>query len=88
MSWLAGAPRGSYAGHVSVIGDLEPEDAYDASDPLDVRLEVIARVWRARIGDDDEARRHRRFLEVRRLLDNIVDELLDDGDDIDRVTVL
>lgn len=51
------------------IGDFEPEDEYDASDPLDVRLAVIAKIA-ARADEAD-----RRRLLVVRLLRAIVDEL-------------
>ena len=40
---------------MTVIGDNDPEDAYDATDPLPVRLEVLARVAGAL--DDDPDRR-------------------------------
>jgi hypothetical protein len=60
---------------VGVIGDADPEDAYDASDPLRVRLIVLARVA-ARLDDDpDPDRRARRWTELGRLLANIAAEL-------------
>lgn len=52
-----------------MIGDVEPEDEYDADDPLDVRLTVIAKIA-ARTDDID-----RRRLLVVRLLRAVVDEL-------------
>ena len=56
-----------------MIGDDDPEDAYDASDPLAVRLTVLARV--AATLDDDPARRAHRRDDLRRLLVAIADEL-------------
>jgi len=53
-------------------GDDDPADAYDASDPLHVRLIVLARVA-ARLDDDpDPDRRARRRTDLARLLSNIV----------------
>lgn len=58
-----------------MIGDDDPEDAYDASDPLDVRLAVIALIVKALATDVDVARRARRRADVVRLLERITDEV-------------
>ena len=55
------------------FGDTDPEDAYDASDPLAVRLAVLARVAAAL--DDDPDRREVRRAGLARLLAVIVDQL-------------
>ena len=60
-----------------MIGDDDPEDAYDASDPLDVRLHVLARVAAAL--DTDPARRAARRAGLVALLRAIADEIADDG---------
>ena len=60
---------------MSVIDDVEPEDAYDASDRLEERLAVIVRILQARDADTDPQRRSRRTAELQRLLDNIAGEL-------------
>lgn len=52
-----------------MIGDFEPEDEYDASDPLEFRLAVIARI--AALTDEIDRRR----ILIVRLLRSIVDEL-------------
>jgi len=59
---------------VTDFHDADPEDEYDASDPIDVRLGVIARaIISARL--DAERGFHRRT-EIARLLRNIVAEVL------------
>lgn len=62
---------------MSNFNDFEPEDEYDASDALHVRLTVIARVAAA-AADDDELTRARRLALVARLLGRIVNQLEDD----------
>jgi len=56
-----------------VIDDTEPEDLYDASDPLPIRLAIIVGIVNAATAD--ETTRARRLLLVARLLHKIVDEL-------------
>jgi hypothetical protein len=58
-----------------VIGDLEPEDAYDAGDPVAVRLGVIIRILAAIPDDPDPERAERRRRNVRRLLLNIAEDV-------------
>lgn len=59
----------------ATYGDDEPEDEYDATDPLPVRLIVIAKIATALAGDTDEERRIRRRLLIARLLRRITAEL-------------
>ena len=57
-----------------VFDDADPEDAYDASDPIDIRLIVIGKaIISAR---SDPARGFARRTEIARLLRNIVAEVL------------
>jgi Fe-S-cluster formation regulator IscX/YfhJ len=58
-----------------VFGDLDPEDAYDAGDPSDLRIAVIRNVivdLRAR--KDDDARFENRRHDMRRVIYNFIDE--------------
>ncbi len=55
------------------IDDTEPEDLYDASDPLPIRLALIVGIINAATAQ--EATRARRLLLVARLLHDIVSEL-------------
>jgi hypothetical protein len=62
-----------------VIGDKDPEDAYDAGDPPKVRLEVLGRVLEDLRAAEFSDRREIRRLDALRLLRNLandVDELL------------
>lgn len=66
---------------MSGFGDYEPEDAYDASDPVDERLVVCARIARellidGRSGHATRAARRRALLV--RLLRSIADQLDDE----------
>ena len=58
------------------IDDTEPEDLYDATDPIPIRLAIIVGIVNAATAQ--EATRARRLLLVARLLHEIVSEL-DDG---------
>lgn len=58
-----------------MIGDVDPEDAYDAGDPHPVRLAVIARAAASIDADPDRDRAGRRRVELARLLRRIADEL-------------
>lgn len=60
-----------------MIGDNDPEDAYDASDPLPVRLSVLARVADSLAGELDPERLARRRADLARLLSAIAAELGD-----------
>ena len=62
---------------VTLYGDLDREDAYDAHDPIPVRLAVLVRVLHAIEAEPDAARAERRRIEVARLLRRIADELTD-----------
>lgn len=53
------------------IGDLDPEDAYDAGDPPGTRLAVIGRIAESlQACDHDDPRRGFRIIDALRLLDN------------------
>lgn len=43
-----------------MFGDADPEDAYDAGDPIDVRLRVIAAAVAAAVADPTPRAVHRR----------------------------
>ena len=58
---------------MSDIGDTEPEDLYDARDPLAIRLAVIVGIINAATAN--ETTRARRLVLVARLLHEIVEEL-------------
>lgn len=60
---------------MSDFGDVDPEDAYDASDPLHVRLLVIAKIVESLDSDPDLPRRTRRRSGVVRLLHTVTDEV-------------
>lgn len=62
-----------------MIGDVDPEDAYDAGDPFPVRLEVIARIVAALPLEADLGRRMRRRAEVVRLLRRVTEDVAADG---------
>ena len=57
-----------------MIGDSDPEDAYDATDPPHIRLAVIARVFQELYGSND-TRRQFRYLDALRLLRNTLADL-------------
>jgi hypothetical protein len=56
-----------------MIDDTEPEDLYDASDPIPIRLAVIVGIVNAATAREDT--RQRRLVLVARLLHEIVEEL-------------
>lgn len=58
-----------------MIGDNDPEDAYDAEDPVDVRLAVLARVVLSLDLEDDPDRAAFRRTDLARLLRRIADEV-------------
>jgi hypothetical protein len=58
-----------------VIGDKDPEDAYDVDDPISVRLAVLARVYVSIAQDPDPERAERRRTNLRRLLLNIAEDV-------------
>jgi len=58
-----------------VIDDTEPEDLYDKSDPIPIRLAVIVGIVNAATAN--ETTRARRLLLVARLLHEVVEELGD-----------
>lgn len=64
---------------MTVFGDADPEDGYDASDPIPTRLFVIGRIVEALAREPDPARRARRRENVLRLLRLIADEIDADG---------
>ena len=55
-----------------MIGDRDPEDAYDAGDPPDVRLTVLERVA-SDLEQTDDARREARIVDALRLARNLAD---------------
>jgi hypothetical protein len=56
------------------FGDYDPEDAYDATDPVDVRLAVLERIVVALYESTD--RRESRRSDAFRLIANLYDEPL------------
>ena len=58
-----------------MIGDHDPEDVYDATDPLHVRLSVLALIVKALEVDPDADRRVRRRADAVRLLRRVTEEL-------------
>ena len=61
------------------FGDVDPEDAYDASDPYPTRLFVIGQVIDALDREPDPGRRQRRRDGVVRLLRVLADEVATGG---------
>lgn len=60
-----------------MIGDADPEDAYDAGDPIPTRLALLARIVLVLEQDPVADRRVRRRRDAVRLLRAIADELGD-----------
>ena len=60
-----------------MIGDEDPEDAYDASDPPHIRLLVISKIVAALADDSDLARRARRRADAVRLLHVVARDVAD-----------
>lgn len=58
-----------------MIGDHDPEDNYDAEDPIHVRLAVLAQVVRSLDVEADPDRAAFRRADVARLLRRIADEV-------------
>ena len=56
-----------------MIGDKDVEDAYDAGDPLDVRIAVLQRVVDS-LRDDRSERFHARRADALRVIGNVLDE--------------
>ena len=65
---------------MSTFGDLDPEDAYDASDPIPTRLFVIGQIIDALEREPDQARRAVRRAEVVRILAALTAEVVAGGD--------
>lgn len=65
---------------MSTFGDFDPEDEYDASDPIPTRLFVIGQIIEALDRDPDAARRARRRAAVVRLLAALTAEVVAGGD--------
>ena len=63
-----------------MIGDHDPEDAYDASDPIPTRLFVIGEIIDALDREPDPARRRARRAEVVRILAALTAEVVAGGD--------
>ena len=61
-----------------MIGDADPEDGYDAGDPLPERLRVIALI--AAAYRDDPARVAVRRANLVRLIRQVADDLAEAGD--------
>lgn len=62
---------------MSTFGDKDPEDAYDASDPVDQRLALVVRILSSIADERDVIRAERRRIDVLRILTNIAEELGD-----------
>ena len=58
-----------------MIGDHDPEDEYDASDPIQVRLFVIAKIVQSLDQDKDLSRRASRRRNVGRLLRQVAEDM-------------
>jgi len=65
---------------VSNFGDVDREDAYDASDPIPTRLFIIGEIIVALEREPDPARRARRRAEVVRLLAALTGEVVASGE--------
>jgi hypothetical protein len=61
------------------FGDVDPEDAYDASDPIPTRLFVIGQIVDALAREPDPDRRRVRRDGVVRLLTALTDEVATGG---------
>ena len=79
----AALARRGHAVTAQLIGDLDPEDAYDAGDPPDLRIAVLRRVAEdLRDNPADDGRRNFRRLDALRLVE-VLDQLVltpDQGD--------
>ena len=64
---------------MTIFGDIDPEDAYDASDPIPTRLFVIGQIIESLELDADRARRAIRRADVVRLLAALTAEVVADG---------
>lgn len=65
---------------MSTFGDFDPEDEYDATDPIPVRLVVISRIVAALDTEPDELRRALRRTLTGALIRRLADDLeADDG---------
>ena len=62
------------------FGDIDPEDAYDASDSIPTRLFVIGQIIDALERDPDPNRRRIRRAEVVRILAALTAEVVADGE--------
>ena len=60
---------------MSDFGDVDPEDAYDASDPIPTRLFIIGEIIVALEREPDPDRRQRRRAGVVRLLRVLANEV-------------
>lgn len=56
-----------------MIGDKDPEDAYDAGDPIDVRLTVLERILDS-LRDDRDERHHARRADALRVISIVLEE--------------
>ena len=58
-----------------MIGDKDPEDAWDDGDPINVRLALLVRILAAVAADGDISRAERRRLDALRLIRKVAVEL-------------
>ena len=65
---------------MTIFGDADPEDAYDAADPIPTRLFVIGQIIEALDHDPDLARRRVRRAEVVRILAALTAEVVAGGE--------
>ena len=54
-----------------MYGDADPEDAYDATDPPAIRLDVLERIIDALEADASDPRREIRRVDALRLVDDL-----------------
>jgi hypothetical protein len=61
---------------MSDFGDFDPEDAWDDSDPINIRLALAVGILTSALADPDAERGLRRRIELARLLRKLSDELV------------
>ena len=62
-----------------MIGDFDPEDGYDAGDPIGERIATLIEIIEAIRDDPDDTRREARRLDALRVIDAFRDEIFVTG---------